>query len=200
MLFKRKKRLNPLQFLGEFIKPWSAWKRSFIYIKHRILRLPYSTHSISLGLAAGCVVSWTPVFGFHILQCYVFCKIFRASFMAALLGTLFGNPWTFPILLSTSYLVGNIFIVHTGLENYILLKTGEDVLQDESLAISAFLPMLFGGYIMALLTFPFFYYAFYSFIQGARKAKKTVGVVGGKVHDLTHRHTHRDKSHKEEKK
>ncbi len=188
MLFKRRKRLKASQYISSFFKPWSQWKRTGFYIKHRILRLPYSTHSISLGLAAGCVVSWTPVFGFHIVQCYIFCKIFKASFIASLLGTLFGNPWTFPILLGTSYFVGNFVFSITGLENYFLLKTGEDVLRDESLAISTFLPMLFGGYLMAILTFPIFYYSFYSLIQGARKAKNTVGIVGGKVHDLTHRH------------
>ena len=179
MLFKRRKRITPLQYLRTIFKSWSAWKRSFIYIKHRILRLPYSTHSISLGLAAGCVVSWTPVFGFHILQCYVFCKIFRASFLASLLGTLLGNPWTFPILLGTSYLVGNFVMNHTGLENFFLLKTGEEVFKDENLAITAFLPTLVGGYIMAVVTFPIFYLGFYSLIKAARKAKRTVGAVGG---------------------
>lgn len=196
MLFKRRDRRNPLQYLGSFFKSWSDWKRSFIYIKHRVLRLPYSTHSISMGLAVGCVVSWTPVFGFHILQCFIFCKIFRASFLASLLGTLFGNPWTFPILLGTSYLVGNFTLSYTGLEEWFLLKTGADVMHDESLAVSAFLPTLIGGYMMAVITFPLFYFGFYSLIAGARKAKQTVGVVGEKVHDKVYDMTHR---HKEDK-
>lgn len=196
MLFQRKKRQSPFQYIGSFLKPWSKWKRSFTYIKYRILRLPYSTHNISLGLALGCVVSWTPLFGFHILQCYIFCKILRASFLAALLGTLFGNPWTFPILLGTSYFVGNFINTYTGLDHYILLKMGADVLEDESLAISAFFPMLIGGYIMAILTFPLFYYSFYSLIAGARKAQKTVKVVGGKVGHKVHDITHRHKDHK----
>jgi len=63
----------------------------------------------------------------------------------------------------------------------------DDVVKDESLAITAFLPTLFGGYAMALLTFPIFYIVFYYFIEGARKAKNTVGIVGEKVHDITHR-------------
>jgi len=182
MLFKRRDRLTPLQFFGRFFKSWTAWKRSFIYIKHRILRLPHSTHDIAMGLASGCVVSWTPVFGFHILQCYIFCKIFRANFLAALLGTLFGNPWTFPILLWIAYLVGNFITTYTGLDHLIALKTGAEVLGDENLAVKAFFPTLVGGYFMAVVTFPIFYFAFYYFIEGARKAKDTVGV---KVHDIS---------------
>lgn len=39
--------------------------------------------------------------------------------------------------------------------------------------ITSFIPTLVGGYIMALLTFPLFYYPFYYMIVGARKAQKS---------------------------
>lgn len=110
MLFKRRNKQSLWRRGREILWPRSGWKRTFKYIKYRLIRLPHSTHDIAMGMAAGAVVSWTPVFGFHILQCFIFCKIFRANFLASVLGTTLGNPWTFPFLLWISYQVGRIVI------------------------------------------------------------------------------------------
>ena len=186
------------------IWPRSGWKRSFLYIKHRVLRLPHSTHDIAMGLSAGCVVSWTPTWGFQILQCFAFCKITRANFLASLLGSLFGNPWTFPILIWTSYTVGSLFFDITGLEKYIhLWRGGEEIVGREEYEMGAFLPMLVGGYIMALLTFPVFYYSFFYMIKAARAAKTKVGqkvhVIGEKVHDIKEHRKEVKQAKKEQK-
>jgi len=227
MLFKRRKKLNPLEHIKTVFKSWKDWKRSFLYIKHRILRLPQSTHKVAMGLASGCVVSWTPVFGFHIVQSYLFCKIFKASFLAGLVGTLFGNPWTFPFLLWTSYQVGHFILMVLGYDDFFVYETdqatfnnfvqslgdiissglgymGNTVLNifhvkdfftvnlDErtfpnlwEYIVLIFTPTLIGGYVMAIVTFPMFYYGFYYFIKGARQAKIK---VGHKVHDIVDRH------------
>ena len=189
MLFKRKHK-KPLWLMArDMVWPTCGWKRSFLYIKHRVLRFPHSTRDISMGLAAGCVVSWTPTWGIQILQCYIFCKIVRANFIASVLGTTFGNPWTFPILIWTAHLVGKYFIDVTGLETYFdLIGYNTVVPDDHGSVVTAFIPTLIGGYIMAVLTFPLFYYGFYYMIQGARAAKKKVGktahVITDKVHDI----------------
>lgn len=184
MLFKRKKPLTLTQHAKKAFQPLSKWKRDFVYIKHRLLRLPHSTHDIAMGLSAGCVVSWTPTWGLQILQCYVFCKLFRANFLASLLGTLSGNPWTFPILMWISYIVGDFVVSHTVLEQLVTLKTGEEYSEHEGFGVQSFFPMLIGGYIMAFATFPIFYLTFYSLIEGARKTRN---IVGKTVHHITHK-------------
>ncbi len=197
MLFKRKKKQSIWLKIRDIIWPRSGWERSLVYIKHRILRLPHSTHDIAMGLAAGCVVSWTPTIPFQILQCFAFCRIVKANFLASVLGTAFGNPWTFPILFMTSYHVGQFFLDMTGLEDVFIALAGEtELFKQDGFGVEKFLPTLVGGYIMAAFTFPLFYYAFYYLIEGARAAKYKVGqkvsVISEKVQDI--------KEHRKEKK
>ena len=70
-------------------------------------------------------------------------------------------------------------------------------MSEEGFGATKFLPTLIGGYIMAIMSFPLFYYGFYYFIEGARKAKTR---VGSKVHDIADRHADRRKNSKENKK
>jgi hypothetical protein len=193
MLFKRKNKQSLWSKTREIVWPRAGWSRTFRYVRHRVLRLPHSTRDIAMGLAAGCVVSWTPTWGIQILQCLVFCKITRANFLASVIGTLFGNPWTFPILIWISYIVGAFFLEVTGLEDYFMFLSSDtvvhaDIPADRDYHMPAFIPTLVGGYMMAVLTFPLFYYSFYYMIKAARAAKTTVGakvhVIGEKVHTI----------------
>ncbi len=55
--------------------------------------------------------------------------------------------------------------------------------------ITSFIPTLVGGYMMALLTFPLFYYPFYYMIIGARKAKIS---ASAKVAKFKNKHSKSD--------
>lgn len=201
MLFKRKNKKSLWHLVRDIIWPRKGWKRAFIYIKHRILRIPHSTHDIAMGLAAGCVVSWTPTWGIQILQCFVFCKIFKANFFASVIGTMFGNPWTFPILIWISHLVGEAVINSTGLDSYFeMLGYNTVVPDDKGSVVTAFIPTLIGGYIMALATFPIFYYSFYYMIKAARAAKIRVGATAHVLTDRVHTIVEQRKENKENKK
>lgn len=177
MLFKRKKRKPFWAHVRNFIWPSMGWTRTYEYIKHRILRLPASNRSIAVGLAAGCVVSWTPLFGFHIIQCFVLCFLARGNYLAGLLGTTFGNPWTFPFLLWASYNVGKYLLIFSG--------HGDALINNEELGnghpIQIFLPTLIGGYILAAISFPIFYIFFFNMVKAGRIAQKK---VKHKVHDI----------------
>jgi uncharacterized protein (DUF2062 family) len=205
MIFKRREKLSLIQKIRYALWPKCGIKRSLIYIKYRLIRLPHSSHHIALGLASGCVVSWTPTFPFQILQCYIFCKMTRANFFAGMLGTLFGNPWTFPLLFSVAYMVGKFFLDITGLENLFVFLAGEWVfLNENGFGLTKFMPTLIGGYIMAILTFPIFYYAFYYFLRAGRAAQKRVGktahVLAEKVHDIKeHRHEKKEERERHKK-
>ena len=172
MVFKRANKPKLWSRVKNFFWPSMGWKRSFSYIKHRAIRLNASSYAVSAGLAFGASVSFAPTLGFHIIQCFFLCLIFRANFIASILGTLIGNPWTFPFLFLISYKVGWLILNVTGLQ----IQFAQDI--DFSFASmtetpwAILTPMLIGGYVMALITFPLFYFGFHSMIKPARNARR----------------------------
>ncbi len=54
--------------------------------------------SISKGFATGVAMSFTPFVGFHIVLSLFVTKITKQNGIAATLGTIAGNPWTFPFI------------------------------------------------------------------------------------------------------
>lgn len=192
MILKRRDKESILSKIRNLIWPKMGFLRTFRYYKYRVLRLPHSTRDIAMGLASGCVVSWTPTFPFQILQCFIFCKVLRANFPAALLGTVFGNPWSFPILFSIAYQVGVFFLDITELDEVLVLLAGEtEIFKEKGFGVQKFIPTLVGGYIMAVFTFPLFYYAFYYMVTAGRASQR---VVSKKVHTIIdHHHERKEK-------
>ena len=175
MIFKRRHELSIYQKIRNYFWPSMGFKRTLIYYKYRLLRLPNSSHEIAMGLASGCVVSWTPTIPFQILQCFVFCKITRANFIASIVGTSFGNPWTFPILFYIAYKVGSVIVNFIHLEAILHFVLGDNLLIfGNDLMMDKFLPTLIGGYVMAALTYPLFYYSFVYSIRAGRASKRIV--------------------------
>ncbi len=65
---------------------------------------------IAKGFATGVALSFTPFVGFHLLLCVVITKTTRQNGTAAALGTLFGNPWTFPLIWLLTLHLGMLFL------------------------------------------------------------------------------------------
>lgn len=61
-------------------------------------RLPDSPERICVGIAAGLYVSFLPLYGLHFLTAALVAWICRGNILAALLGTFYGNPLTFPLM------------------------------------------------------------------------------------------------------
>lgn len=172
MLFKRGKSLSLYKKIRDFFWPSIGWKRSFSYIKHRAIRINASNYAVAAGLAFGASISFTPVLGFHIIQSFVLCFIFRANFLAAILGTIFGNPWTFPLLFFISYKVGWLLLSVTGVD--VMIAQNEIDMSFKAIKSAPWdilKPMFVGGYVMALITFPVFYSGFYVMVKSARAAR-----------------------------
>ena len=175
MVFKRRQRPNLITQVKNFFWPAMGWKRSCSYVKHRAIRLQASNYAVAAGLAFGCSISFAPTLGFHILQCLLLCFIFRANYLAGILGTVFGNPWTFPFLFLISYKTGWFLLNMTGLETPFSetdLVLTWDTIKETPMAL--FIPMLIGGYTMILITFPMFYGSFYVMVRSARLARQTL--------------------------
>ncbi len=80
------------------VYPRGGWGRAAQYVKHRLQRLPDTPERISRGIAAGVFVTFTPFFGLHFLFAAIIAWATRGNILASLLGTFFGNPFTFPFI------------------------------------------------------------------------------------------------------
>ncbi len=106
MVFRRRDPRSYFRTLVEVFWPRGGWTRAFHYVKHRIRRLPDNPHRIARGVGAGVFVSFTPFFGLHFITAFLTAKVVRGNILAALLGTFFGNPITFPIIAFSSMKLG----------------------------------------------------------------------------------------------
>ena len=105
-MFRRRNNLEAHKKLRDWLWPYMGWNRAFTYWVHRVNRLPGSTYSLSAGIAFGAAVSFTPFVGFHIILGGILAWLFRANIIASAVGTLVGNPWTFPFIWLWLYQLG----------------------------------------------------------------------------------------------
>lgn len=105
-MFKRRDPLSRAERMREAIWPRIGLFRAAQYFNHRIKRLSDSPRKIALGLALGVFASFTPLFGFHFVLAVFLAWVVRANVLASMVGTLFGNPITFPLIASLSLWIG----------------------------------------------------------------------------------------------
>lgn len=174
-MFQRREPLSLMRKLREFCWPSMGWKRSLIYIKHRLVRLSDSTHKIAMGLALGVAVSFTPFLGTHFIQAGAVAYFMRANMLAAIIGTFIGNPWTFPVIWWASINFGAFLFsafglpADTNLPADIDFSIFLDLLWNEPLRI--FLPWTLGGYLLCFFAIPPAYMIFYRIVHGAKIAR-----------------------------
>lgn len=150
--------------------------RAMSYLKHRVLRLKDSPHSIAAGLAIGVAISFSPLIGTHFIQCLILALMFRVNVLASFFGTVLGNPTTFPFIWASSYALGNFILGFFGMET--AAKAPGKAIELSQLWESfdsfshIFWPWMLGGYILALVSFFPSYFIFKSLITGARMARE----------------------------
>ncbi len=93
--------------LREFLWPRTGWERSAKYVFHRVARLPGTPHAIAGGFACGAAISFTPFVGLHIVLAALLAWSIRANIISSAIGTVVGNPWTFPFIWVWVYELGN---------------------------------------------------------------------------------------------
>lgn len=116
-MFLRRNKVSIFQRAREFFWPTAGWHRSTRYVFHRVARIPGSAYSLAAGFACGAAVSFTPLVGLHFVLSALLAYLMRANIIACAIGTVVGNPWTFPFIWVAVFKVGN----------WILLAEGEEV-------------------------------------------------------------------------
>jgi hypothetical protein len=175
-MFQRKSPLTFLQSMRETVWPSMGWIRTAKYMVHRVLRLSDSPYRIAGGMAAGASISITPIIGTHIVQAFILSFCLRANYFASLVGTVIGNPWTFPFMWWLSYHLGvatfSLFGLHVALD----MPEGLTVMESVNMALhnpmDLFLPWLVGGYMLAALTWPVFFVVFLFLVRHLKQFQK----------------------------
>jgi len=121
---------------------------------------------VAIGLAWGASVSVTPLLGLHLIICYIGTWIMRGNLIAATVGTIVGNPWTFPFFFYLDYKIGVLFYFDK-MENYemklqFLIKNFEEL----------FLPTFFGSIPVAILVWLITYYFSKNILEKKLNAKR----------------------------
>lgn len=175
-----KNRYHPLHHLREWIWPSMGWRSLARWMEIKMKRTPGSAHKIALGFACGAFISFTPFMGFHILLGAAIAWLIGGSLWVSALGTIVGNPWTFPFIWAWSYKLGNFIL---NIENPVHFSEITNTIQNiNSLATlwkniefywdTILLPMLIGGVPTGILVGLIFYWAIRFNIQSWRKARE----------------------------
>ena len=113
--------------------------------KYKITKIKDFPESVAIGIAWGVAVSFTPLLGFHLIICYLGTWLMKGNLIAATVGTIIGNPWTFPFIFYLDYKVGTtIFLERI---NYYEFKISFFVEHFEDL----FYPTLLGSFPIAII-------------------------------------------------
>lgn len=110
---KHKKLSVQRQYLHRWVNmmyPIMGIKRYKSYILHRIGRMKSSDKAIAKGFAAGVAVSMTPFLGLHFFMAAFLAWVTRGNVVVSLIGTVVGNPWTFPFILWIDHKLGNLIL------------------------------------------------------------------------------------------
>ena len=168
-IIKRKKSLS---FFKKCINMISIYqiKRLVPYYFLRLKRLSDSDYAISAGFACGAMASFTPFVGFHILLAVFLAFAVRGNYIAALIGTIIGNPITFPFIWWLTYYIGAYLTLQ---KNYIL--TNELTVKFFlSQSYEILFPMLIGSLIIGI---PIWFISFFIVKSLMVSFKKNKGKV-----------------------
>ena len=109
-MFGRRKELTLWARLKGWLWPAMGWRRLGTYLLKRLIRLPGTPHNIACGFACGAAISFTPFIGLHVVLGMLLAWLLRGQMIAAVAGTVVGNPWTFPFIWLATYKAGQIML------------------------------------------------------------------------------------------
>jgi hypothetical protein len=159
--------------------------RAWRYIAHRMARLSASPHAIALGFAAGAFASFTPFVGFHFILAAFIAFALRASIIASAIGTVVGNPLTFPFIWLVAYNIGAALLGREAKTEVVLAlpQDSQNVVSEGLMAHvevllrhiePVFLPMIIGGTLLGLVCAVVCYFLVRVSIDRFKKRRKAM--------------------------
>jgi uncharacterized protein (DUF2062 family) len=168
-MFKRRHPLPIHQRAGGWLWPRIGWRRSGAYVAHRLRRLPGTPYRIAAGFASGAAVSFTPFIGLHFVLAALLALVVRGNLLAAAIGTVVGNPWTFPLIWLWTYTLGSWIMGDSGLT---VLPENLSFHHFVDRPLEVFLPMVVGGIPTAVIAWFVFFWPLQSTVAEYQKARR----------------------------
>lgn len=168
-MFKRRHPLPILKRAGGWLWPRIGWRRSGAYVAHRLRRLPGTPYRVAAGFASGAAISFTPFIGLHFVLAALLALLIRGNVVAAAIGTVVGNPWTFPLIWLWIYTLGNWILGGPGLT---ALPDNLSFHHFIESPLRVFLPMVVGGIPTAIVAWFVFFWPLQSTIAEYQKARR----------------------------
>ena len=196
-MFRRRIPLTRLSQIRSFLWPERGFRRLFAYLFQRVVRLPGTSGSIAIGVASGVAASFLPFIGLHFLIAALLALLLRGNVLASVIGTFFGNPWTFLFIWISDYRLGlwllqqighgdqfpplnlqQVVEVMTIFMHFLTFSGDVDWQKVSEPFEQVFLPMTIGGTVLAILSwFVAFVLCFCSFEWWrAHRAKRLANV------------------------
>ena len=144
-IFRRRRRRPISQTLQHFLWPKTGWGRAARYVGYRLRRLKGSPNSIAIGFAWGVAVSFTPFIGAHFVLAAIATWAMGGNLLASAVGTVVGNPWTFPVIWLLSFKLGAFLI---GLSPRIAIPEELTMVYIFDSPSMVLLPMAIGGTLL----------------------------------------------------
>lgn len=181
MLFSHRHAPTWTERLRIALWPRRSFRRSARYVGWRILRLGGNPHGLALGLAAGVFVASLPLLGAQLILAAALAWAIRGNVPAALLGTLWANPITTPLLWLAAYMLGSLALngaaaPSPGELGERVWLAGQAVFKPGSAPLAAayaemqpiLLPLALGSVVLGAVSALAFYYACYHLIRAHR--------------------------------
>jgi len=167
------KRRHPLPFhkrAGAIVWPSGGWLRSGTYVAHRLRRLPGTPYRIAAGFASGAAISFTPFIGLHFVLAALLALAVRGNVIAAAIGTVVGNPWTFPLIWLWTYSLGRWVLGGGDGPNGLPEAMSFQHIVDQPLEV--LLPMVVGGVPTAIVAWFVFFWPLQRTVAEYQKARR----------------------------
>ena len=113
-MFRRRTPLTRISQIRSVVWPERGFRRLFAYLFQRVVRLPGTSGSIAIGVASGVAASFLPFIGLHFLIAALLALLLRGNVLASVIGTFFGNPWTFLFIWVSDYRLGLWLLQQSG--------------------------------------------------------------------------------------
>jgi hypothetical protein len=80
------------------------------YLLLKLNKIKATPYAVAAGFACGSAISFTPFVGFHTLLAMLTALCIRGNLVAAAVGTVVGNPWTFPMIWPATLYTGRFLL------------------------------------------------------------------------------------------
>lgn len=155
-----------------YIWPRMGLRRYMVYLVHRIGRLPGTAHNIAAGFASGAAMSMTPFIGLHFLLGALLAWVLRGNLLASAIGTVVGNPWTFPFIWMYTYRIGARILGHDPQGESVRQFSIINAFQDPVAFLGpVMLPMMIGSALAAIVVWFSIYWAVRAAVEKYKKRR-----------------------------